>query len=284
MSMTGYAALDRAGRRWEMRSVNARGLDLRLRLPELPGLEPAARAAVAAVAARGNVALSLRLADADSGGPAGSDADALDATIATLAQVRAAAEGRGYPLAPDRATDVLAITARRARDAAPELTPDVAKADLAALAAAFAADRAREGAGLQELVAGLVDEIEVRVADAEGLAGARRDHIEAGFRSALARLRDVGLDQARVAQEVAALAVKADVTEELDRLHLHVAAARDLLAADGPVGRRLDFLTQEFNREANTLCAKSGMPAMTTIGLELKTLIDRLREQVQNVE
>ncbi|MGB3409015.1 MAG: DUF1732 domain-containing protein, partial [Jannaschia sp.] len=86
------------------------------------------------------------------------------------------------------------------------------------------------------------------------------------------------------AQEVAALAVKGDIAEELDRLRTHVEAARALLAAEGPVGRRLDFLTQEFNREANTLCAKAGMASLTALGLELKAVIDRLREQVQNVE
>ncbi|MBZ0124013.1 MAG: DUF1732 domain-containing protein, partial [Roseovarius sp.] len=88
----------------------------------------------------------------------------------------------------------------------------------------------------------------------------------------------------RVAQELALLAVKLDVTEEIDRLRAHVAAARDLLAADSPVGRKLDFLMQEFNREANTLCSKAQDAALTKLGLELKTVIDRMREQVQNVE
>ena len=284
MSMTGYAALDRDGRRWEMRSVNARGLDLRLRLPELPGLEPAARAAVAAVVARGNVTLSLRLGGGGAASRPRLDPAALEAVLATLAQIRAAAEARDYTLAPDRPSDILALGGLTERDPDHDLTPEMAMADLADLTAAFAADRAREGAGLLGLLAGLLDEIEALTTRAADLAEARRDHIEAGFHAAVARLRDADLDRARFAHEVAALAVRADVTEELDRLRLHVAAGRDLLAVEAPVGRRLDFLAQEFNREANTLCAKANMPEMTSIGLALKTIIDRLREQVQNVE
>ena len=93
-----------------------------------------------------------------------------------------------------------------------------------------------------------------------------------------------GADEARVAQELAILAVKADITEEIDRLTAHVAAARKLLAEPGPVGRKLDFLTQEFNREANTLCSKAGAERLTRLGLDLKAVIDQMREQVQNVE
>ena len=92
------------------------------------------------------------------------------------------------------------------------------------------------------------------------------------------------VDEARLAQELALIAVKADVTEELDRLEAHVAAARQLIAGEGPVGRKLDFLTQEFNREANTLCSKAGASDLTAIGLEMKVVIDQMREQVQNVE
>jgi len=108
---------------------------------------------------------------------------------------------------------------------------------------------------------------------------------EGALRAALARVSDaVDVDEARIAQEIALIAVKSDITEEIDRLKAHVAAARELLAKGGPVGRKLDFLAQEFNREANTLCAKSQQSELTAIGLELKTVIDRMREQIQNVE
>ncbi|MEM7489480.1 MAG: DUF1732 domain-containing protein [Pseudomonadota bacterium] len=277
--MTGYAALDREGRRWELRSVNARGLDLRLRLPDRPaGLEPAARAALGGVA-RGNVTLSLWL-----GG--GGGAGALDGAVRSLLAAEAAASAAGLDLRPATAADVLTLAAAGSAEA--EISLATLKGDLADLAAAFDADRRREGAVLRGVLSGQVEEIAELTARAAELGPARASHIADAFRSAMARLTDAapdaGLDPARAAQEVAALAVKGDVTEEIDRLGTHVAAARELLAAEGPVGRRLDFLTQEFMREANTLCSKAGMAELTAIGLDLKAAIDRLREQVQNVE
>jgi uncharacterized protein (TIGR00255 family) len=115
---------------------------------------------------------------------------------------------------------------------------------------------------------------------------ARQEKAAQAFRDNVAKLIEAadGLDEPRLAQELALLAVKADVTEEIDRLRAHVVAARDLLATEGPVGRKLDFLMQEFNREANTLCSKSSDTELTRIGLDLKVLIDQMREQVQNVE
>ncbi|MFO6463170.1 YicC/YloC family endoribonuclease [Jannaschia sp. KMU-145] len=279
-SMTGYAALDRDGRRWEIRSVNARGLDLRLRLPDVAGLEPPIRAAVAGVAARGNVTLALRLSDSGAGA-ARLDAAGLDRALAALADVEARAD---LPLAPVTAADILSLRGVwEAGEAAPPAL-SVLTADLAELVAAFAADRAREGAALHALLAARVDEIAALTDAAADLAPARAAHQAEALHAALGRLTGAAMDDARIASEIAALAIKSDITEEIERLRTHVAAARTLLAEDAPVGRRLDFLTQEFNREANTLCSKSGMPELTTIGLDLKAAIDRLREQVQNVE
>ena len=282
-SMTGYAALDAPGRRWELRSVNARGLDLRLRLPEVPGLEPLVRGALASVAQRGNVTLSLRLGEADAMLPSLDEA-ALARALDAVAAVQEAASSRDIALTADRATDLMALRGVfDARDAGPGLTPEEAKADLARLIAEFDADRAREGAGLHALLTAQVDAIAAVVAQATDLAPVRAAHQRETFEAALARL-GTAADDAKLTTEIAALAIKSDITEELDRLRLHIDAARALLAEAAPVGRRLDFLTQEFNREANTLCAKAGMAAMTALGLELKAGIDRLREQVQNVE
>ena len=289
-SMTGYAALDAPGRRWELRGVNGRGLDLRLRLPDRPaGLEAAARAAVGAVAARGSLTLTLRLEPVAGQGAPRVDADALGAVLDGLAEVLRAAEARGLDLAPARASDLLAM--RGVWDAgAVEGGPDLAAltADLATLCAEFDAARRVEGAALRGALAGQVDEID---ALADRIVAVLPDRAEAqadALRAAFARLRaaapEAEASEARVASEVAALAVRADVAEEVDRLRAHVAAARELLASEGPVGRRFDFLAQELNREANTLCAKSGHAGLTALGLELKTVIDRLREQVQNVE
>ncbi len=296
-SMTGFASLrggaEGCGWLWEIRSVNGKGLDLRLRLPEgIEGLEPALRARLGAQVARGSVTVSLRLtrgagAEALRVNPAG-----LSAALAALAQVEAAARGIGLEPAPVSAADILGL--RGVLDPGSEAeAPDSAAllaallADLDPLLAAFEAMRAAEGAALGALIAGQIDRIAALTAQARIAAEARRGEVAAGMAAALARVAggaEAGADPARVAQELALLAVKSDVTEELDRLAAHVAAARALLAAPGPVGRKFDFLVQEFLREANTLCSKAGNPALTGIGLDLKHVIDQMREQVQNVE
>ena len=124
------------------------------------------------------------------------------------------------------------------------------------------------------------------VADARAAVGDREAATRQAMQRAVARLLEVAEvpDEARLIQELALIAVKNDVTEEIDRLGAHVAAARDLLSQDGAVGRKFDFLMQEFNREANTLCSKSQSAALTAVGLDLKALIDQMREQVQNIE
>ena len=146
--------------------------------------------------------------------------------------------------------------------------------------------RQSEGAALCAVLAAQLDEVSALTQEAAALAEARKEDVAAMLKENLARVLDNtdGADPDRVAQELALLAVKADVTEEIDRLITHVAAARSLVRDGGAVGRKLDFLMQEFNREANTLCSKSGDAALTAIGLDLKLTIDQMREQVQNVE
>ncbi|MBM2576610.1 YicC family protein [Jannaschia sp. Os4] len=283
--MTGYAALDRPGRRWEMRSVNGRGADLRFRLAEVEGLEATVRARLKDAFARGNVTVALRLGQGGGTSLPSANPDALAAAAAALAQAEEAADAAGVRLAPSTAADLLGL--RGVWDAREDAeAPDLAtlKSDLEDLVAAWDADRAREGTALRATCAGHVDEIAALRARAASLVGPRSADMASAFRAALARVEAAGMEPERVAQEVAALAVRADVAEELDRLAAHVDAARALLAEDAPVGRRLDFLTQEFNREANTLCAKSQHAEMTAVGLDLKAVIDRLREQVQNIE
>ena len=146
--------------------------------------------------------------------------------------------------------------------------------------------RAHEGAALEKVIADQLDQI-AKLTDAAAIAAeARAPQVKENLTAALRRvIEDVGeVEEARIAQELAVLAVKSDVTEEIDRLRAHVAAARALLAEDKPAGRKLDFLAQEFNREANTLCAKAQAAALTAIGLDLKAVIDQMREQIQNVE
>jgi uncharacterized protein (TIGR00255 family) len=294
-SMTGFA--DLAGGAadvawtWEARSVNGRGLDLRLRLPEgFEALDAPVRAAIAAVAARGSVTVGLRLVrDARAAAPR-LNAGALEAAVAAALAAGEAASARGLDLAPMTAADLLGVRGVMEADATrPADDPAIVAAltaEAAALASRLAAARAAEGAALARVLAGQLDRIAALAAAAREAAGARGPRQAEALRARVEALLAAGapVEEARLAQELALIAVKADVTEELDRLEAHVEAARALLVADGPAGRRLDFLSQECNREANTLCAKAQSAELTAIGLELKVVVDRLREQVQNVE
>ncbi len=291
-SMTGYASHESAadGFRWswDIRSVNARGLDLRMRLPDGYGaLEAALKKKLSAVLTRGSVNLSLRLSREPVSGAAALDAVALDTALTSIAEVEAAATAMGLRLAAVSPAEVLLMKGV-ADSAAAEAGPghDLLVADADIVIGALVDMRRSEGAALHQILSEQVDRIQDLTERARVAADVRSEAQAARFRSNVAAILDAadGLDEARIAQEVATLAVKADVSEEIDRLNAHVGAARDLLQTSGPVGRKLDFLMQEFNREANTLCSKSGDTALTAIGLDLKLVIDQMREQVQNVE
>ncbi|NEY88843.1 YicC/YloC family endoribonuclease [Tabrizicola oligotrophica] len=297
VSMTGFAARRGQGAGhswgWDIRSVNGKGLDLRLRVPDwIDGLELALRGELAKALSRGNVSLSLRVArDGMGDGAEGLrvNAPALAAVLTAMSEVEQAAMAAGVTLAQGTAADVLAVrgvldTTAVEIDTAPLRAAILA--DLARLLADFATMRAAEGAALQGVIAGQLEALARLTADAAREAAARREATAAGLREALAKVlaNAEGVDETRLAQELALIAVKNDVTEELDRLAAHIGAARALLAEPGPVGRKFDFLMQEFMREANTLCSKAQSLALTRIGLDLKTVIDQMREQVQNVE
>jgi uncharacterized protein (TIGR00255 family) len=294
-SMTGQASRTGTGAghswAWDLRSVNAKGLDLRLRLPDgIEGLEPPVRAALAARFQRGNISLTLRLTRDAEASPLQVNPQMLAAVLDGMASVDQAAEARGLALQPASATDVLAF--RGVCDSSPPPETDTAAlraallADLAPLVDDLAAARTAEGTALARVLIAQIDTIAALTANAVTEAASRRGTMATALRENLARVlaNAEGVDETRLAQELALLAVKADITEETDRLTAHVEAARSLLQAEGPVGRKLDFLTQEFNREANTLCSKAQSIALTRVGLDLKTVIDQMREQVQNVE
>ncbi|NCO20600.1 MAG: YicC family protein, partial [Rhodobacterales bacterium] len=254
------------------------------------GLEADIRPLVQRLVARGTVTLSLRLMGGTAGGDMAIDSAALARTLDQIAQIEAAAMARGVNIVAPSATDILSqrgilvAQAETSRDTG--ALKSALLAEVPVLLAAFNAMRAAEGRALYAILTAQVDRIAKLTSQAQALCTGRADHMAVALRAALARVMDnaQGADQARVTQELALIAVKSDITEELDRLNAHVGAARDLLASTGPVGRKLDFLTQEFNREANTLCSKSQNAALTRLGLELKTTIDQMREQVQNVE
>ncbi len=294
-SMTGFADAKGQGQGyswiWDVRSVNGKGLDLRLRVPDwIVGLEAALRAELALHVQRGNVSLTLKVVrDVGETEALTIHAGVLSGVFAALVQVEHAAMQAGVTLRQATAADVLAVRGVmeiRSVDVDTTALRAALLADLPGLVADFAASRAAEGTALNAVIASQLDLVARLTAEAGIEASARREQAAVTLREGLARVlaNSEGVDATRLAQELALLAVRQDVTEELDRLAAHTAAARALLADQGPVGRKFDFLSQEFMREANTLCAKSQAIALTRIGLDLKTVIDQMREQVQNVE
>lgn len=294
-SMTGFAARNGGGSghdwHWEIRSVNGKNLDLRLRLPDwVEGLEPIVRKEISGAVARGNIAVSLKVGRLDQGQGLRVSAQGLAAALSAIAEVEEAALNRAIPLAPLTSAEVLNLRGV-AEMGQPEVdqTEELRKVvieSLTQLLVEFNKMRADEGQILGQIIAEQIDRIEKLVEQAREEAQLRRGESDRAFKSALARVMEgaVGADPNRIAQELAILAVKADITEEIDRLGAHIAAARALLNSDGPIGRKFEFLTQEFVREANTLCSKSGSTALTAIGLDLKHTIDQMREQIMNVE
>jgi len=292
-SMTGFA--ESAGShlglrwRWEAKSVNSRSLDLRLRTPPgYDGLEAPARRLAGERFQRGAFQISLTIEPQEGTRGLVVDAVAL-ASAVKIAREVAADTG----LAPARVDGLLALKGVIVADEGAVAQDPMARAQrdaaiLESLATAFdrlVKERCGEGAKLAALLAAQIGEVERLVAEAGRLAAAQPAALRARLTAQVKELLDAGpVSEERLAQEVALLAVKADVREELDRLTAHVQDARALIAQGKGVGRKLDFLAQEFNREANTLCSKSTDIALTRTGLALKAVIDQFREQSQNVE
>lgn len=294
--MTGFAtaAAEAEGRRWrwEAKSVNGRGLDLRLRVSDVAEADEAAlRAAATKALSRGSVTVFLREEDGAAASALVLNDAALTAALAAAQKGEDAAAELGLMLSTSSIAEILAIRGvLEPSNSAPDA--DAEKAVKKALEAGFADllavlnnSRAEEGARLRATLSAQIDQIEALSAAAKTTFDAQMAEAPAKLAARVSAVLEGGdLDPDRLAQELALLAVKADVTEELDRLATHIAAARDLLDAKGPVGRKFDFLTQEFNREVNTLCSKSGSTDLTAIGLDLKVVVDQMREQAANVE
>ena len=291
-SMTGFGTVsgekDGVSWSWEIRSVNGRGLDVRLRLADgAESLEPFVRAELPKHVSRGNVSVNLKLASSTENATPALIPENLKAVISAAKQVQEMSMAEGLDIAPITAGDLLAqkwIWETGPGDCDAWLK--AAKAQLADAIKAFVGARQSEGAA----IAGMLNDQIARLTDlatsARNSVTQRNAQTGGAIREKVLALLEITelADESRLAQELATIAVKADVTEELDRLDAHIVAAQKLLAEKGPVGRKFDFLMQEFNREANTLCSKSGDSALTAIGLELKVVIDQMREQVQNLE
>jgi len=290
--MTGFARAD--GHEdgvswvWEIKSVNSKSLDLRFRLP--PGfesLELPLRAGIAQRLKRGALSVTLGLTKSGGGGGLRLNREALAQVLAVAQELVAAGKA-----APPRADGLLALrgvlesgeevedeSRRERRQAALLRSFDAALQGLAQM-------RAAEGERLIPVLETRLAEIAQLVATAEDSAAAQPEALKARLAEMVAELLGASpaLPPDRLAQEAALLVAKSDVREELDRLSTHIVAAQELLAEGGAIGRRFDFLCQEFNREANTLCSKSADVALTRVGLALKAAIEQLREQVQNLE
>ena len=291
-SMTGFARRDGGDATvswtWEIKSVNGRSLDVRARLPQgYESLDPVVRSAVTAACSRGNVQVNLSLKRGSAPLQLQVNEELLQQVIDLMAKLETRTQA-----APPRLDGILAL--RGVLEAVEEEeSPEhqaarlaVLQGDLEAALEALLAMRAAEGTRLLGLARGHVDEIERLAAAARSCAATQPETLRQRLKEQLALLlaEGSGVAEERLAQELALLAGKADVREELDRLTAHVEAARELLDQGGAVGRKLDFLCQEFNREANTLCSKSADVELTRIGLDLKSSIEQLREQIQNIE
>ena len=291
-SMTGFARTEgqTSGVEfvWELRSVNGKGLDLRLRLPQgFEALEAPLRRRTAEVLSRGNIQANLQVKREEETPAFIVNEVMLDRIVSLSNRLTDA----GHATRPT-ADGILAI--KGVIDVAEKLPEDdLREAREAAVAVGFSAALIRlvaaredEGRALEQVLSQRLDEIAALVARAEAdparSSAAIRERLATQVKALLEA--DERLDEQRLHQEVAIMAAKADIREELDRLAAHVDAARGLLAGGGPIGRRLDFLSQEFNRESNTICSKSNAASLTAIGLELKVIVDQFREQVQNLE
>jgi uncharacterized protein (TIGR00255 family) len=291
-SMTGFArSHDASGAyafEWELRSVNAKGFDLRLRLP--PGwdaVEPAARKRATETLARGTVYANLTVKRADA-------APVIRVNEDVLASVMKVAADLSAKLAapPPTVDGILAIKGVLEVSEPDESEAERQTAENAILKAfdqalaGLVQMRRREGTSLQQILGARLDEIAALAKRADAAPGRRAEAVKARLAEQIALLLESGerFDADRLHQEALMIAAKADIREELDRIASHVAQARELIGKGGAVGRRLDFLAQEFNREVNTTCSKSNDLELTNIGLEMKNVVEQFREQVQNLE
>jgi uncharacterized protein (TIGR00255 family) len=288
--MTGFGRVEGALDGWswavEARSVNGRNLEVRYRGPPgFEGLERAAREGAQARFQRGQLTIGLQAKRTEGAGSVRINLDQLERYL-DVGEAYVTAGRVGKP----SLDGLLALRGVVEADEA-GLDPEAQAAVEAAMAASIAkaldglaTARREEGQALLGVLIAQVDRIADLAAAAAAMAVGQPSALKARFETRLKELAGEAASEERILQEAAAMAVKADVQEELDRLSGHVDAARALLAADTAVGRRLDFLTQEFMREANTLCSKSTLGALTATGLDLKATIEQFREQVQNVE
>lgn len=290
-SMTGYAratgAVPGAWFTCEVKSVNGRGLDIRLRLSS--GLEPLEgdiRQLIGKMVSRGSVTCNVNVERDGAGGALLVNQQALATVLAAISDL--SGKVAAAPPTLDGILGLKGVLEQRDEPLSAEAEGSLSSAILDGVSQALVdlvLARRQEGNQTSAVLLDRLLEIEILVTRAEAHPARSRDTILAKLRQQVSDIAsDISIPEDRLVQEALLLATKADIREELDRLTAHIASARQLIRGGGPVGRRLDFLAQEFNREANTLCSKSNAVELTAIGLDLKATIDQLREQVQNIE
>ena len=296
-SMTGFGVVtgESQAHSWtaELRSVNGKGLDIKIRVPDwIDSLEGEVRARLKQLIKRGNVTLTLKLQNDESEqtNSLSLDEGILSQALNNIAKIEQLGLDQGVSFKPSKAADLLAIKGIMTNKALSQEQLDTLCSEILTsldpLYNSFLSSRSSEGAQLLKFLETQLDALWAELGNAKALLGARDDHMRGLLKTQLAKILEntPQFDAQRMAQEVALIFVKSDVAEELDRLAIHIQAASDLLKAGGAVGRRMEFLMQEFNREATTLCAKAQFSELTSIGLEMKVIIDQMREQIQNLE
>jgi len=291
-SMTGFARSHGASGpytfEWELKSVNAKGFDLRLRLPQgWDELEAFAKKRAAEMLSRGTVYANFNVKRADALSTVRINEDVLAAVV----KVASSLAGRIDAVAPS--IDGLLAIKGVIEVVEPERNEEEDKAATTAAAAAFdealkslVAMRRREGEALGQILTQRMDEMETLARKAEAAPGRKPEAVKARLAEQISALLETSdrFDSDRLNQEALLIAAKADIREELDRIASHVAQTREMISKGGAIGRRLDFLAQEFNREVNTCCSKSNDVELTNTGLEMKNVVEQFREQVQNLE
>lgn len=292
-SMTGFArASAQHGNynwTWEVRSVNSKGLDIRLRIPSgFEALDLPSRKAVSQRFKRGSVAVNLNIGHNQDQAGYQINNDLLAQLVEAMKTLEAQVPGASAPTL-DGLMSLRGVIEPVEEGESEEEREEVyvqIQTSLEEALDSLMENRGAEGARMDQILQDHISEIETLCGKAQQVAGTQpevlRKRLVRQLKDVMAELPE--LDEERIAQEAAILMTKADVREELDRLHAHIEGARDLLKKGSPCGRKLDFLCQEFNREANTLCSKAQDVDLTRIGLDLKTVIDQFREQVQNIE
>jgi uncharacterized protein (TIGR00255 family) len=291
-SMTGFARSHGASGpyafEWELKSVNAKGFDLRMRLP--PGwdeLEAAAKKRAAELLTRGTIYATLNIKRTG----AASTVRVNEEVLASIVRIAGEVAAKIDAVAPS--IDGLLAIKGVVEVVEPESSEAEDKAAKAAAIAAFeqalsdlVAMRRREGTALGQVLSQRMDEMERLATRAEAAPGRKPEAIKARLAEQVAALLETSdrFDADRLNQEAILIAAKADIREELDRIASHIAQAREMIGKGGPVGRRLDFLAQEFHREVNTCCSKANDLELTNTGLEMKSVVEQFREQVQNLE